>query len=99
MKLTVPVNSKNNDNYDRKYTAPETVTIKGSEEALAKITSVNANEIDIRYMYENGEVPIEYDLPEGVYPANESRDAVLKVSVQKTEEKNTDDAAAESSDE
>lgn len=99
VKLTVPVNSKNNDNYDRKYTAPETVTIKGSEEALAKITSVNANEIDIRYMYENGEVPIEYDLPEGVYPANESHGAVLKVSVQRTEEKNTDDAATESTDE
>lgn len=93
--LTVPVNSKNNDNYERKYVAPQIVTIKGPEELLTQITSVKAMEIDIRYVYVNEEIPIEYDLPEGVFPTKESENAVLKVSVQKTEEK-TEDSASES---
>ena len=83
VKLNVPVNSKVNDNYERKYSAPDSVTIKGAKDAINKITSVDATEVDIRYVYEDSELPLEYDLPEGVYPAGASKNAVLKVTVTK----------------
>lgn len=90
--LNVPVNNKSNDNYERKYTAPSTVVIKGMKEDLDKISAVEAKEIDIRYVYDSQEIPIEIELPEGVYLSNTSKDAVLKVVATKaaTESKSED---------
>ena len=90
--LNIPVNSKVNDNYDRKYSAPDSIEIKGPEDVVSKINSVDAFEVDIRYVYEDSDIPLEYDLPEGVYPANESEQGVLKVTVTKkaNKEKNSD---------
>ena len=98
--LTVPVNSKVNDNYERKYSAPQTIKIKGNKEDLDKIASVSALEIDIRYVYEDEEIPIELDLPEGVYPANDSEAVVLKVTAVKTpSEEKTEDGEANTNEE
>lgn len=96
--VKVPVNSKINDNYDRKYTAPETVVIKGEKEVLDKISSVKAQEIDIRSIYADEEIPIEFELPEGVYLANESEGAVLKVTAIRVPPESKDNEAGENGD-
>lgn len=93
--VKVPVNSKVNDNYDRKYSAPETVTIKGAKEKLDKIATVKAQEIDIRYVYADEEIPIEFELPEGVYLANESKGVVLKVTSIRVPSESKDDAGGD----
>jgi YbbR domain-containing protein len=91
--LTVPVNKKIDDSYTRTYISPEKVTIKGPKDEIDNIGTVRAYEIDIRYIYENTEIPIEYNLPEGVYVANESLGQTLNVEVAKKpakEEKDSD---------
>lgn len=91
VKLEIPVMDESDDNYERKYTAPETVMIKGSKALIGKTNSITANEIDIRWLYEDTEVPITFDLPEGIYLANDNDDLVMKVTVtEKKEEKNKD---------
>ena len=78
------------DGYTRTYSAPDTIVIKGSEDAVAGITSVSTKLIDIDNMYEDQEVELEYDLPEGVHIAYESEGLVMKVKVARTESE-TDD--------
>ena len=92
--LKIPVSSKVNDDYERTYTAPETVTILGEHDAVLNTESISAQEIDIRYVYEDSELPVEFILPENVYIAKESEDAVLKVTVTKKEtiDKEADDS-------
>lgn len=79
--LTVPVRNGTDDDYERTYKAPDKVTIKGSEEAVSKVGTIRAFEIDISDVYEDIELPIEYNLPEGIYIANESLQQTLSVSV------------------
>ena len=86
--LSVPVKDTSDDNYERKYTVPESVVIKGSQEAIDKIGTVRGFEIDISGIYEDSELPIEYNLPEGVYIADKSLGQRVKVTVS---EKKTDD--------
>lgn len=86
--LTVPVKNDSDDNYNRKYTAPQTVTIKGAQKDIDKVGSVRAYEADISYVYEDSEIAIEYNLPENVYIADESEGQTLSVRVTKKEKKN-----------
>ena len=79
--LEVPVKDRNRDGYERKYTVPDKVTIKGSKEALSKIDTVEAEQINLEFRYENENIPIEYKLPEDVYLATESHGQVLKLTV------------------
>ncbi len=78
------------DGYTRTYSAPDTIVIKGSEDVVAKITEVSTTLIDIDKMYEDQEVELTYDLPEGVHIAYESEGLVMKVKVARTESE-TDD--------
>lgn len=87
--LNVKVNTRRDDDYTRKYSAPDTVVIKGSKEAIDKVDSIDTAEIDLRYTYESGEVEPEYILPEGIYLANASKGQTVKVTV--SENKKTDD--------
>ena len=87
--LTVPVKNTQDDYYERKYSAPERVTVTGPQETIDKITSVKAKEVDISGIYEDTELPLEYDLPEGVYVADKSKGQVIKVTV--TEKKTEDE--------
>ena len=86
--LNVPVTDDSDDDYERTYNAPSTVTIKGAEADIDKIGSVTANEIDISYIYSDTEIEIVLDLPEGVYLVGDPFEQ--KVTVRVTE-KETDE--------
>lgn len=80
--LAVSVKNDSDEQYERKYVVPEKVTIVGPEDEVSKIEIVNAEEIDVNYYYEDSEIPIECDLPEGVQIAG-NKELVLKLSVKK----------------
>ena len=79
--LNVPVKDDSDDSYERTYTAPTTVEIKGSMDVISKTASIMSEEIDVGYIYEDTDVPIELILPEGVYLSGKDEDFVLKVKV------------------
>ena len=83
--LDVPITDNSDDDYERRYSAPSTVTIKGPESLINKITSVTADEIDISYIYSDADLEIDYDLPEEVVLANESSDQIVRVRVSEKE--------------
>ena len=88
--LTVPIKNQADEDYDRKYTVPSTVIIKGTEEALEPVRSIKAEEIDLSKRYENAEIPIEYELPEGIYLAKASEGQTLKLTVTKIKKSGSD---------
>lgn len=87
--LYLTVRDESDDNYERKCVAPETVTIKGVKSALNKVSSVTAEDIDVTYRYEDEEIEILYDLPEGIYIADESLGQKVKLTV--TQKKDDDE--------
>ena len=89
--LNVPVKNDADDSYERTYSAPTSVTIKGSADAVSKTGSVTASEVDIRYVYEDSELPIELELPEGIYLEGDPDSLVLRVKV--TEKAPEDDGS------
>lgn len=92
VKLEIPVADGSDDSYERAYTAPQTVNIKGSKELISNIDSVTANEIYISGYYEDAEVPVTIELPEGIYFANDQEELILKVTVtEKVEEETKED--------
>lgn len=91
VRLTVPVTDESDDSYERSFTAPETIVIKGSREAINRTGSITANAIDITYIYEDSDIAIEYELPEGIYLANGYEDLVLKVKVTEKPKENEEE--------
>lgn len=81
--LTIPVKTTTEDGYERNYSLPETLIIKGRADDISNIGVVRAQEIDISNMTESGEVPIEYNLPDGIYVADASLGQTVKVTVVK----------------
>ncbi len=88
VRLVVPVEDGSDDSYERTYTLPETVTIKCKEGLADSYTGITANEIDISGYYEDSDIPITIDLPEGVYLADDQEELIMKLKVtEKTKEK------------
>ena len=79
--LKVNVKDESDDSYTRTYTAPETITVIGSKGAIESLSSISTEEADITYLYEDTEMPLELDMPGGVYPADIHGELVLKVKV------------------
>lgn len=78
---------KKGDGYTRTFTAPRTVVVKGSEGIIANVESISTELIDINSMYEDQEVEIVCDLPDGVYLANESDKLIMNVKVTRDQDK------------
>lgn len=93
VRLVVPVKTADDDSYERTYTVPETVIIQGKESTVNAFTGITAREIDISRYYEDSEIPIEFDLPEGI-SITDGQDQqlflVLKVVEKEKEEKAED---------
>lgn len=92
VRLVVPVKNDADDSYDRTYTVPETVVIRGKRSTIEAFSGITAKEIDISGYYEDSEIPIEFEPPEGVTIAGEQEGKLvlnLKV-VEKEEEKEAD---------
>ena len=81
VRLVVPVKDESEDSYERTYTAPESVVIKGKKSTIDSFTGITADEINVANYYEDSEIPIEYDLPEGVFLADGQEQQVLTLKV------------------
>jgi YbbR domain-containing protein len=87
--LYLTVKDESDDNYERKYTIPDTVTIKGTKRAINKVSSIIATDVDVSYKYADEEIAIEYNLPDGIYIADESLGQKVKLTV--TQKKSDED--------
>ena len=87
VRLVVPVKNDADDSYERTYSAPETIVIKGKKSTIDAFTGLTANEIDISYYYEDSEIPIEFDLPEGVFIDEGQDELMLSLKAVKKEKK------------
>ena len=86
VRLVVPVKDESDDSYERTYTVPETIVIKGKKSTINTFTGITANEIDLANYFEDAEIPIEFDLPEGV-TIDEDQELMLKLKVVEKAEK------------
>ena len=82
--LEVPVVDKGSTEYTRTTSAPDQVTVAGPADALAGITSVTAESIDISDITEDQKISIKINLPDQVYLAGSSTNLKLEVKVGKT---------------
>ena len=95
VRLVVPVKDESDGSYERTYTAPETVVIKGRKSTIDSYTGITANEIDISYYYEDSEIPIEFELPEGVSIADGQENLLLSLKAAKKEKKEKEEKQEE----
>lgn len=79
--LNVPVKEDKDDSYERTYTVPMTVDIKGSAESISAVSSITAEEIDISGYYEDAELPVGIILPDGVFLTDKDSKLVLRLKV------------------
>ena len=80
VKLVVPIRRSSHDDVNE-VVVPESVTIKGSTDALRKINSIEAAAIDITGIAESTEIPIDYNLPDGITLARKSIGLSVQVVV------------------
>ena len=87
VRLVVPVKDDSDDSYERTYTVPETVVIQGKKSTVDSFSGITANEINIANYYEDSEIPIEFDFPEGVSMVDgQEEQMVLTLKVVEKEE-------------
>lgn len=91
VKLNVPVTNENTEQYERKYSAPEEITILGPENVVSKIDDINAEGLDVSYYYEDAELAVVCELPEGVQIAPGTDEPVLKLTVKKKATKQSEE--------
>ena len=65
----------------RSYTAPDSVMIKGDEDLINGIESISCETVDLSDCYENTEIPLTLNLPEGVELISEAGDLTVSVTV------------------
>lgn len=93
VRLVVPVKDDSDDNYERTHTVRNTIVIKGSKDLVNKTGSITADEIDISQYYEDAEIPLTFELPDGIYLEKGYEAPVLKLKVK---EKATEEDAGDS---
>ena len=81
VKLKVKVTNTQDGSVSRTYSAPNTIVIKGRSKDIKNVTEITSKDMDISTVSETEDMDIDYDLPEGVSIANESRHVKLKVKV------------------
>lgn len=94
VRLVVPVKNESEDSYERTYTVPETIVIKGKKSTIDAFTGITAKEIDLANYYEDSEIPIEFELPEGVTIDEEQDPYMLKLKVVEKEEEEEEEEGA-----
>lgn len=79
--LDVPLSGAEHSSFERSVKLPKTITVKGSEEALADIERIQCSVLNLSEVYEDSKIKLEPILPTGVIPASESQNLYAKVSV------------------
>ncbi len=82
---------KPDDDYNRTWSAPSTIVIKGSAEAISDVDRIYTTKIDLGLITENTEFELEYDMPEGVYLANGQEGKMVRIRVTKKKAEEIDD--------
>lgn len=77
--VDLKVKTTGTSNNDAKVTIPDEITIKGTAESLARITSIATDYVDISEITENTVLPIDLMLPYGVEIADISKDIGVKI--------------------
>lgn len=85
--LKVKVKGNNDSDYQRSYDAPETVTIKGLKSDIESVDSVKADTVDLSNVYDDQEIALNVNLPDGVMLADKSRNLVMEVKVESAQKK------------
>lgn len=93
VKLKVKVTNTQDGSTERTYSVPNTIVIKGKSNDIKNLAEVTTKEMDISSISETKDLDINYDLPEGVCIANESRHIKLKVKVSTSASKTVNVAA------
>ena len=81
--LNVMVTNSSDDQYKRTYEVASKVTIKGTAEAVKKVSSIRTQTIDLSDVNSSGRIAVECILPDGVVLANDSQDLLMTVNVAK----------------
>lgn len=81
---TVPLEVKVTGSPDQQLgtadvTIPKTITIRGTEEALADVDQITAADIDISHIEQEGTLSLELDLPYGIETADRSKNIGIKI--------------------
>lgn len=82
---------KPDDDYNRTWSAPSTIVIKGSAEAISDVDRIYTTKIDLGLITENTEFELEYDMPEGVYLANGQEGKMVRIRVTKKKAEELED--------
>lgn len=85
--LEVPVTGAEDGDVERSVSVPKTVTIKGTEEDIADISKITCRPLDVSGVYENGAIPLEPVLPDGIQLSDDSEGLSAKVTVKNLSKK------------
>lgn len=80
--LTLLVKDEATDGLKRSYQAPSSVYVKGSAKLVNSLNSIETSEMNINGISKYTEIPLVYNLPDGVFISNRSLNNVLKVSIE-----------------
>lgn len=90
VKLDVPVSGLETDGVEREAKIPETVVIKGSEEALADVSAIKCRELDLKNVNESITLSLTPILPEGIELSEESKNLTAQIKVREIASKSFD---------
>ena len=83
--LSVPVIGQDHDGLDISYQVPKTITVKGTDAALAKIDAVTCETVDLSKVYDDAEITLRPMLSDGVTTATDSGTLLCQVTVKGAE--------------
>lgn len=79
--LNVTVTGLEGGSVYRSYTAPENVMIKGDEDVINSIESIECEPLDLSDCYENTQIPLTLIVPDGVELVSDMGDLTVSVTV------------------
>ncbi len=91
LKVVLSDSNRKDDGYIRTYTAPESVTIKGAENLIEDVTEIKTVPVDISGTYQDEEITLECDMPDGVYLSSDTTTLIMKVKVTEKPSENEDE--------
>ena len=83
--LSVPIIGQDHDGLEISYQVPKTITIKGTDAALAKIDAVTCETVDLSKVYDDAEITLRPMLSDGVTTATDSETLLCQVTVKGAE--------------
>ena len=79
--LSVPISGQDHSILEREVSVPKTITIKGPDEKLEAIDSVDCEKVDLTEVFETTTIALTPILPDGVSVASDSGELVLYATV------------------